>query len=567
MVRFWVVGMLLLAGPAFMPAPAAAQAVAADGKAKAKALYKEGKKLVKQKKFMEASAKFAAAFEADPSYPKSLYREAYCYRKAKKYDLAAAKYKEFITKDPSNPDGHFGLAETYRKAGKKTEAINSYKKYLVNEKRAKETKWVKRAQKLVLDLGGSLQGVTLGLPDAKLDPATSSASAKKKPAQKPAKKKVVYMSAMSEEELLSMGEEKMAAGDYKKAAEAFSTAFAKNPSLLRALFNKGIALQKAGKFLNARTTFEAYDKKFPNDPDTIYQLAETERLMGNTERAGSLFQRYLKLEGRPNRAKQVNRARLMTKELLGAQDEGQASRAAAAVKQTADSPLLGQALLAQNFLSQAALAAERKDRSMAMHLMALAVSYAPTEPAVHEKRGKILIAMNNARDAENAFQTAITYVEKEKDKKRIRKWINKARREGHSEATDKQSVSQEEAETARTLFAQAEEKWAAGDTQGALEGFRQATQYDPNWGKSYIRLAECLLDRDENADALTVFRQANLVDPQNETVVWGMAMAADGLGDKPLANDYFRLYLQLPSDTTVESRVRVAEQRLVEPLY
>ena len=57
------------------------------------------------------------------------------------------------------------------------------------------------------------------------------------------------------------------------------------------------------------------------------------------------------------------------------------------------------------------------------------------------------------------------------------------------------------------------------------------------------------------------------MDPQNETVVWGMAMAADGLGDKPLANDYYRLYLQLPGDTTIDSRVKVAEQRLVEPLY
>ena len=188
MVRIWVVGMLLMAGAVMVPGTTVAQAPAVEGKAKAKALYKEGKKLVKKKKYMEAAAQFAAAFEADPSFPKSLYREAYCYRKAKKYDLAAAKYKEFITKDPSNPDGHFGLAETYRKAGKKTEAINSYKKYLVNEKRVKETKWVKKAQKLVLELGGSLQGVTLGLPEAKLEKTTTPSAAKKTSPKKPTKK-------------------------------------------------------------------------------------------------------------------------------------------------------------------------------------------------------------------------------------------------------------------------------------------------------------------------------------------------------------------------------------------
>ena len=569
MVRIWVLGLLLAGNTGLLSAPAKAEATAPAGKQKAIGLYKEGKKLVKAKKYLEAAAKFAAAYKADPTFPKSLYREAYCYRKAKKLDLAAAKYKEFIAKSPNNPDGHFGLAETYRRAGKKQEAVNAYKKYLVNEKRPKEAKWVKKAQKLVLELGGSLQGLTLGLPQAKIDASgAAKPSASKKTAAKPkAKKKVVYLSAMAEEELLKLAEEKMEEGDFKKAAEAFSTAYAKNPSLLRALFSKGIALQKGGKFLNARTTFEAYDKKFPNDPDTVYQLAETERLMGNIQRAGSLFQRYLKLEGRPNRAKQVNRAKLMTKELLGTRSEGQASNTAAAVKQTADSPLLGQTLLAQSFLNQAKTAAERKDRSMAMHLMSLAVSYAPMEPAVHEKRGKILLVMNNSLDAENAFQTAINYVDAEVDKQRLRKWISKARRQGHSKESEKRIVSKEEAETARTLFAAAETKWSAGDTQGALEESRQATQYDPNWVASYVRLGECLLARDENEDALNVFRQANLIEPQNESIVWGMAMSADGLGDRPLANDYFRLYLQLPGDVTQNKRADVAERRLSQPLY
>ena len=63
---------------------------------------------------------------------------------------------------PENPDGHFGLAETYRKSKRSTEAINSYKSYLVNEKRKKEAKWVRKAQQIILDLGGSLNGVTLG---------------------------------------------------------------------------------------------------------------------------------------------------------------------------------------------------------------------------------------------------------------------------------------------------------------------------------------------------------------------------------------------------------------------
>jgi Flp pilus assembly protein TadD len=334
------------------------------------------------------------------------------------------------------------------------------------------------------------------------------------------------------------------------------------------LFKKGIAQQKAGNFINARTTFEAYDKKFPNDPDTIYQMAETERLMGNSQRAGSLFQRYLKLEGRPNRAQQVNRARLMTAELLGLETvQGQASRAAAAVKQTADSPLLGQALLAQNFLDQAQLAADRGDRSMAMHLMSLAVSYAPTEPAVHEKRGKILVSMHNSLDAEVAFQTAVTYLNEDKDRARLKKMISKVRREGHLDGSSDRIISEEDAKAARVIFEQSEKMWSEGDAAGAIKGFQQVIQYDPNWEQAYIRLGNCLLQRDENSEALNIYRKANLITPQNETIIWGMAMAADNLGDKPLAKDYFRLYLKLPNDTLNADRSRVAEKKIRESLY
>ena len=289
--------------------------------------------------------------------------------------------------------------------------------------------------------------------------------------------------------------------------------------------------------------------------------------MGNTLRAGSLFQRYLKLEGRPNRAQQVNRARLMTKELLGMSEGGQASQAAAAVKQTADSPLLGQALLAQNFLDQAALAAERGDRSMAIHLMSLAVSYAPTEPAVHEKRGKILVSMHNSLDAEVAFQTAITYVDNDKDRKRIKTWISKVRKEGHLDGSANREISAEEAKTARMIFEQAEGKWSEGNANGAIESFRQVIQYDPQWEQGYIRLGECLLHQDENSEALNIYRKANLIKPQMEPVVWGMAMAADGLGDRPLAKDYYRLYLKLLGNTIKAERSAFAEKKLKEPLY
>ena len=71
------------------------------------------------------------------------------------------------------------------------------------------------SQKIIVSLGGSLNGVTLGLPEAAIDAGTEKQATPKKPT----KKKVVYMAALSEQELLAMGKEKMGEGKYKKAAD------------------------------------------------------------------------------------------------------------------------------------------------------------------------------------------------------------------------------------------------------------------------------------------------------------------------------------------------------------
>ena len=70
MYRFWVFGILLVAVPAFVGTGLQAQETVKVDKNAAKALYKEGKVLIKKKQYLKAAEKICRSLQDRPHISK-----------------------------------------------------------------------------------------------------------------------------------------------------------------------------------------------------------------------------------------------------------------------------------------------------------------------------------------------------------------------------------------------------------------------------------------------------------------------------------------------------------------
>jgi tetratricopeptide (TPR) repeat protein len=200
-----------------------------------------GRLLLKKKRYEDAAAVFTAAVVANPNYHKGFYRLGYALRKGGQLDDAAGAYEQYVKLRPHDPDGYYGLAETYSSLDEKELAVGAYIKYVKLERRPKEQKWVAKAKKKIVALGGKVPADDLALDDAA--PAGTKAPAKKKITKKTKKAKkpapVVKQTASGG---VKRGDQAFSVGDYGTAIAAYRGAVKKSGADTEARYKLAVAL-------------------------------------------------------------------------------------------------------------------------------------------------------------------------------------------------------------------------------------------------------------------------------------------------------------------------------------
>ncbi len=195
-----------------------------------------GRLLIKKKQYGDASAVFMAAVQANPNYHKGFYRLGYALRKAGELADAAGAYEQYVQLRPHDPDGYYGLATTYAKLKERDLAVGAYQKYVTLEKRPKEQKWVDKAKKKIVALGGVVPKDNLlddvGGPDQAPKPAkvTAPKAAARAPAPRTTSGGV------------RSGDQAFSAGDYPSAIAAYRGAIQADAQDPEARYKLSVAL-------------------------------------------------------------------------------------------------------------------------------------------------------------------------------------------------------------------------------------------------------------------------------------------------------------------------------------
>ena len=153
-----------------------------------------------------------------------------------------------------------------------------------------------------------------------------------------------------------------------------------------------------GDYSDADRWFSDVVSETPDDADAWYLLGRTKYNENEFAAAVSAFERALAL--RPRYVEAQNNIGLCWKEL----NEGDKARTAfqAAIDSQGDAPVD-----AQPFLNLGALLADAGKNDEALPFLMRAVSLAPKNPAVHERLGKVYLAMNKLSEAQAQLEQAV----------------------------------------------------------------------------------------------------------------------------------------------------------------
>jgi len=254
------------------------RADSASGGRSADEAMQAGAEAYRGKRYDQAAAAFGEAFAKDASNLEAKYREALSLRKGKRYDDAVSAYGVLLKRNRNHLDALFGLAETRRLMGDEQAAKRGFRTYLKREKRPGKEKYRAYAEQ-------QLKALEQGATGAEASSSTSSEGPRGDIA----------------EQRFQAGNDAYKAKQYDEAARAFAAAQQADPRRMDALYRQALSLRKAKRLVEAKAAYEAYVASVPADLDGLFGLAETERLLGETQAATKHFAAYLEREQRPGK--------------------------------------------------------------------------------------------------------------------------------------------------------------------------------------------------------------------------------------------------------------------------
>lgn len=101
--------------------------------------------------------------------------------------------------------------------------------------------------------------------------------------------------------------------------------------------------------------------------------------------------------------------------------------------------------------------------------------------------------------------------------------------------------------------------YRVGNYDAAVDSFRKAISLDPNYIDAYYNLGVILQKFDKNADALTVFKQIIVRQPDDYDAVYHAAELSFALGQQDNAKRYLAL---IPQNSSVIARARVLAEKM-----
>ncbi|MCP4504533.1 MAG: tetratricopeptide repeat protein [Deltaproteobacteria bacterium] len=446
-------------------------------------------------RYLQAAEAYAKAMLLDGADESIALRHALSLRKAGKLDEAVMAYSGLLDREALALDARFGLAETRRLQGNVVEARRHYEAYVEGEARPERESYVKWAKDKLAELP---------------------TPAKKTDSDAPAS------------EHFSAGVRAYRERRFGDAASAFSRAAVKDPQMLDAHYRAALSLRRARRYEDAKRAYVAFLELKKDDPDALYGLAETERLLGNRGAAKRFFSRYIVKESRPSEERYVERARAIVEGRTGTpKGLGLAHR-----------PALGQAKAVRAWIETGETSLQKGEAYSAKGQFALALSRQPKNVRARLGQAKALWLSGQVSAANVEFSAIAADHAGTEAARQAKKWLKRT-----PKTERRRKANAREKDRARALFFRAQQELQADAKGEARQTLEDGLAMDPTAYLPTLLLGDLLLSTGNAGAALLKYQRAAFLKPTGASALAAQARAYERLGEVGAARKFYERFV------------------------